>query len=276
MFVLFDIGGTNMRVAVSSNGEDITGSKVVPTPPDYEQGILAFKQVVESLVGQDKVTGISGGIAGPVDSTKTFLANSPHISGWVNKPLKTDLEKEFGCRVILENDTVMGGIGEAVKGAGAGNKIVAYMALGTGVGGKRIVEGTISDDSFNFEPGHQIIHPDGLLCNCGGKGHLEVYVSGSYFPQLYHQKGEDIKDPQIWDEISKNLAIGLVNTVVHWTPDIVVLGGGVSRSIPLEKVERYFKQFLTIYPEPAQIVKATLGNEAGLYGALELLSTSQE
>ncbi len=271
MYFVFDIGGTNMRVGISSDKKTLTKTKIIPTPADFDQGIQIIKQIADEFSEGGKIMSVAGGIAGPLDKEKTCLVKSPHIPGWINKPLKTDLEKEFGCRVILENDTAMGGIGEAVKGAGAGKKVVAYIALGTGVGGKRIVEGKIQSNSFNFEPGHQIIHPDGLSCSCGGKGHLEAYVSGSYFPTLYHQKGEEITDPQIWDEISQNLAIGLVNTVVHWTPDIMVLGGGVSKSIPLERVQEYFRQFLTIYPEPAPIVKATLGEMAGLYGALELL-----
>lgn len=260
-----------MRIGVSSDGSTITGSKIVPTPQDFNQGILALKQTADELSGGERISGIAGGIAGPLDKDKTGLAKSPHIPGWINKPLKLKLEGSFGCRVILENDTVMGGIGESVKGAGIGNKVVAYLAIGTGIGGKRIVDGIIPDDSSNFEPGHQIIIPDGNPCNCGGKGHLEAYVAGAYIERIYHQKGEEIKNPKVWDEISKNLSIGLTNTVVHWTPDIIVLGGAVSRSIPLEKVQSYLKEFLTIFPQAPEIVKAKLGQDGGLYGALELL-----
>ncbi len=179
MYLLFDIGGTNMRVAVSSDGKEILHSKIIPTPKDCEQGIQAFKQIAEELGKGEKITGIAGGIAGPLDGDKTMLLASPHISGWIQKPLKNELEKIFGCKVILENDTTTGGIGETVKGAGKGYSVVAYIAIGTGIGGKRVVDGKIYKDSFNFEPGHQIIVPDGNLCKCGGKGHLESYVSGS-------------------------------------------------------------------------------------------------
>lgn len=271
MFIVFDIGGTNMRVAVSSDGKTLEESKIVPTPENFEQGIQTLKQVANELSKGEKIEGVAGGVAGPLDKDKNGLAKSPNIPGWINKPLKSVLEKIFECRAILENDTATGGIGEAVKGAGIGKKIVAYIALGTGVGGKRIVDGKISSDSFNFEPGHQIIVPDGDLCNCGGKGHMEPYVSGSYFEKTYGQKGEEISDPEIWDKISKYLAISLVNSTVHWTPDIIVLGGGVSQSIPLEKVNAYLKEFLTIYPTAPQVVLGTLNHDAGLYGALELL-----
>ena len=271
MYLVFDIGGTNMRVGTSLDGKTLTKTEIIPTPGDFGQGMLAFKQVADALSAGEKIEVIAGGMAGPLDKTKTYLVKSANNPGWINKPLKTELERAFGCQVLLENDTATGGIGEAVKGAGAGKTVVAYLALGTGVGGKRIVDGKISSDSFNFEPGHQIIVPDGDLCNCGGKGHMEPYVSGSYFERKYGQKGENISDPKIWDQISRYLAISLVNTTVHWTPDIVVLGGSVAQSILLEKANAYLKEFLTIYPTAPQIVLGILGQDAGLYGALELL-----
>lgn len=260
-----------MRMAVSVDGKELTQSKIIPTPKDFNEGIKTLKQAADELSHGEKITGVAGGVAGPLDKDKTCLATSPNIPGWINKPLKAELETVFDCKVILENDTVVGGIGEATKGAGVGKEVVGYIAIGTGVGGKRIVDGKISADSFNFEPGHQIIVPDGNPCNCGGKGHMEAYVSGSYFEKMYGQKGEDITDSKIWDEISRYLAISLVNTTVHWTPDIIILGGSVSKSIPLEKVQGYLSEFLTIFPQAPEIVKATLGHDAGLYGALELL-----
>lgn len=271
MHLVFDIGGTNTRIGISSDGENLTKIKIIPTFKDFNQGIQALKQIADEFSGGEKITGIAGGVAGPLDKEKTGLAKSPHIPSWVGKPLKPALEKLFNCKIILENDTSVGGIGEATKGAGAGKKVVAYLALGTGVGGKRIVDGKISEDSFNFEPGHQIIKPEGEICNCGGYGHLEVYVSGAYFPKIYQQNGQEISDPKIWDEIAKNLAIGLTNTTVLWNPDIIVLGGSVSQSIPLEKVQAYLNEFVKIYPQVPQVVKGTLGDDAGLYGALELL-----
>ncbi len=260
-----------MRLAVSRDRETIENSKVIPTPADFNQGIEAFKQVYQELSGEEKVTGISGGIAGPLNKEKSMLIASPHIGGWIQKPLKNELEKAFETEVQLENDTALVGLGEATKGAGNGYSIVAYLGIGTGIGGVRIVDRKIDNNALGFEPGHQIVVPDGNHCTCGGKGHLETYISGSYFPGLYQKKGEEITDPGIWDEVAKYTAIGLNNVIVHWSPDIVVLGGAVSQSIPLDKVEVYLKENLKVFPELPQVVKATLGQDAGLYGALELL-----
>ena len=263
-----------MRIGVSTDRLTITRSKIVPTPQNFDQGILVFKQTADELSGGEKITGVAGGVPGPLDKEKSMLVACPQLHGWIQKPLKAELEKTYGVEVLLENDTAMGGIGEAVEGAGVGKKVVAYLAIGTGVGGKRVVDGRIPVDSSNFEPGHQIIVPGGNPCNCGGKGHLETYIGGSYIEKIYHQKGEEIKDPLIWDEISKYLSIGLTNTVVHWSPDIIVLGGTVSRSIPLEKVQAYLSELLTIFPQAPEIVKSNLGQNAGLYGALHLLTNN--
>lgn len=260
-----------MRMAVSDNGNDITQSKIIPTPKDFEQGIQTLKQVADELSNGEKITGIAGGIAGPLDKEKTMLMASPHISGWIQKPFKLELEKAFGCEVKLENDADLGGLGEATKGAGQNHKIVVYLTIGTGVGGARIVGGKIDENALGFEPGHQIIVPDGSTCNCGGKGHLEAYVGGFYLEKKYQQKPENIKDPQIWDEVAKYLAIGLNNTIVHWSPDIVVLGGSVMKSLPLEMVTSHLKDTLTIFPQSPQLVLARLDHDAGLFGALELL-----
>lgn len=270
MTLTFDIGGTNMRVAVSVDGETLTNSKIVPTPKDFEQGIQILKQVSKELSGE-KIESVAGGIAGPLDQDKTGLVKSSHILGWAGKPLKNELEKIFNAEVKLENDTAIGGLGEANFGAGKGYKIISFITIGTGVGGARIVDGKIDKNSLGFEPGHQIIVPEGNLCNCGGKGHLETYVAGSYLEKNYHQKSEDIKDPKIWDEVARYLSIGLTNTVVHWSPDIVILGGSVTQSIPLEAVQKYLNEYLTVFPKAPPVIKSTLGDDAGLYGALKLI-----
>lgn len=260
-----------MRLGVSSDGQTISQVKIIPTPQDFNEGVSAIKKAAEELWLGQKIQGVAGGVAGPMDKERSMMTKSPHIPGWVNRPLKAELERQFGCRVVVENDTVVAGVGEAVKGAGAGKNVVAYIAVGTGVGGKRIVGGKIDSTSFNFEPGHQVIVPDGYPCHCGGKGHLEAYIGGAYILERNQKKGQEIEDPAFWDGIAKYLSIGLTNSIVHWDPDIVVLGGSVMKSIPLEAVNRHLINYLNIYPQPPELALATLGNDAGLHGALELL-----
>lgn len=271
MFLLFDIGGSNMRLAVS-DGQAIVNSKIVPTPQNFDEGIKVFKQTADELSNGQPIEAIAGGIAGVLDKEKNGLAKAANTSGWIGRSLKAELKSLFGCeKVILENDADVEALGEAVKGAGVGESIVAYISFGTGIGSCRVTDGKIDKSSVRFESGHHIIVPDGDLCNCGGRGHFEAYTSGAYLERKYGQTGKNITDPKIWDEISRYVGIGLNNVTVHWSPDVIVLGGSVTASLPLDKVQGYLDEFLTAFPYSPKIVKATLGHDAGLYGALELL-----
>jgi len=261
-----------MRVAVSSDNKTITQSQIVPTPKDFEEGIQTLNQIAQELKGGEKIEGVAGGVAGPLDQDKTMLVKSPNISGWIQKPLKQALEKVFNVPVYLENDANLEGLGEANFGAGSDKEIVAFVTIGTGVGGVRIVKKTIDQNALGFEPGHQIIVIDGHDCNCGGKGHLEAYIGGSYLEKIYGKKAEDLADPTVWDQVAKYLAVGLQNTIVHWSPDIVILGGSVMKSLPLDLVKEHLQNTLTIFPRAPEIVLAKLGDSAGLYGALKLLN----
>lgn len=271
MYLLFDIGGTNTRIATSIDGETLASTKIIPTDKNFEVGIQVIKKIADELRETEKIDAVSGGIAGPLDSVKTMLVNSPHVINWVNKPLKTELEKIFNCPVYLENDTALVGLGEANFGAGVNKKIVAYITVSTGVGGVRVVDGKIDVNSLGFEPGHQVILPNGQPCNCGGIGHLETLVGGFYLERTYKQKPEGIKDPKVWNEVAKYLGLGLCNISVHWSPDIIILGGAVMKSLDLEKVKVYLKEYLTIFPTPPEVVLAKFDRDGGLYGALKII-----
>ncbi|MBI2040386.1 ROK family protein [Candidatus Microgenomates bacterium] len=274
MYLVFDIGGTNMRIATSLDGKTLSATKIVPTPKDFEQGVQTFKQVADELTNGQKIKAVAAGVTGALDKEKTTQLTSPHVGGWIGKPLKGELERLFNCPIFLENDANLAALGEATYGAGAGHHIVAFLTISTGVGGARIVNQKIDENSLGFEPGHQIIVIDGSPCNCGGKGHLESYVSGSGIERVYGKKAEHINDPQIWDKIARYLAVGLQNTTVFWSPDVIVLGGSVMKSLPLENTKAYLDELLTIFPKPPDVVVGKIGDSAGLYGALALLNLS--
>lgn len=271
MYLVFDIGVTHMRLATSSDGQNINDPKIISTPQNFQEGIVQFKQLAQELAGSEKIEAAAGGVKGPLDKEKSILINPPNLPDWKGKSFKEEVKKNLNIPVYLENDAQLAGLGEALYGAGQGYKIVAYLIVSTGVGGVRVIDGKIDSNSFGFEPGHQIIVPDGVPCGCGGRGHLESYTSGAGLEKIYHKNGEEITDPKAWDEVAKYLAIGLNNVTVHWSPDIIILGGSVMQSIPLENVNSYFKEYLTIFPTPPELVSAKLGDSAGLYGALSLL-----
>lgn len=254
-----------MRLALSKDGRGFDKQKTVPTPQSFKEAVTQLKLISSELSEGEKIKAAVGG------------ARRPHntiLPDWVNKPLKEELENALGSPVFLENDTALVGLGEAVKGAGRVHAIVAYVTVSTGVGGVRIVNSRIDQNALGFEPGHQVIVVDGALCGCGGKGHLESYVSGSAIERTYRQKPEAISDPSVWDELAKYLAIGLNNTIVHWSPEVVVLGGSMivgEPGISIEKVQSYLGKTLRVFPECPKLVKAELGDSGGLYGALLFL-----
>ena len=270
MYITFDIGGTNTRIAGSKDGKTLDSPIIYPTPRGFEDGIKQFIATVKKITNNEPITIIAGGIPGPMDTEKTMLLKAPNLKDWNNKPFKNIVEKELGALVFLENDTAMWGIGEALYGAGNGHKIMAYITVSTGVGGTRIINGTIDASAQGFEIGHQIINPDGPQCACGGKGHLEAYISGSAMQQRIGTAPKEIIDPAIWDEEARYLAIGLLNTAVFWSPHCIVLGGSMMRSISLDTVQSYMKSMNSILPILPVIKESSLGDTGGLLGALSI------
>ena len=276
MYILFDIGGTNIRVAASRDGDMFGTPAIVPTPTDFDQGIRLIHETALSLAGGETVFAVGGGIAGPLSRDRAMLLNSPHLGGWNEKPLKKSLEGLFGAPVFVENDAAIVGLGEAVVGAGKGHSVVAYITVSTGVGGTRIVDGKIDVSAMGFEPGHQIIDAGGALHQnmVAGRGiDLEGYISGSAVTERYGKKPKEITDMAFWDDMARLLAYGLNNTIVHWSPDIVVLGGSMMNKIgiPVDRVRAHLKKILHIYPELPPIEHSTLGEIGGLHGALHFV-----
>ena len=272
MHILFDIGGTKMRVAGSKDLASFGDPKIVHTPKDYDEGVTLLKDTIKEISQGGKIESIAGGIAGPFSGRKAVLVGSPNLSGWIGKPLKADLENEFGAPVFIENDSAVVALGEAHFGAGRGYEIMSYITVSTGVGGARIVGGRIDEKAVGFEPGHQIIDADQSMCGeCDGN-YLGNYISGKGLEKRFGMPPVEIKDEKVWnDELPKYLAYGLNNTIVHWSPDVIVLGGSMmigDPAISIDKTKAYLKEMLKIFPELPEIKKAELGDVGGLYGAM--------
>lgn len=273
MYLLFDIGGTNMRIALSKDGVSFEEPTIVPTPKDFDAGMRTFAETAKILAGGNTIKAAAGGVAGALSRDRKTLLNAPHLKGWNGKPLSQALSQALGAPVHLENDTAIVGLGEATAGAGKGYGIIAYITVSTGVGGVRIVDGKIDRGAMGFEPGHQIIDAGGALrsASVGGFGHdLEGIVSGTAITERYGKKPYELTDAAFWDEMARLLAFGLNNTIVHWSPDAVVIGGSMMKKvgIPVDRVEAHLRGILHIFPELPVIKKAELGDIGGLHGAI--------
>ena len=258
-----------MRIAVSSDGITLGDMKIVSTPQNFDEGINLFKKITEELTGSEKIKTCVGGIR-RLDPTKSMLISDFRLPDWSQKPLKQKLEEITQCTVYLENDADLAGLGEAVFGAGKNKNIVVYMTISTGVGGTRIVGGKIDKNAMGLEPGHQIIP----CCNENGKiMSLENCVSGVAFKKRYQKEPYEILDKEIWDKTAESLAYGLNNTIVHWSPDIIVLGGSMMKKIGISipRAVFYLKNINKIFPNLPLIKKAVLKDLGGIYGAMAFL-----
>lgn len=277
MYILFDIGGTHMRIGGTHDLKElIEESVVVNTPVVFEEGMVVLKEAIQKVAHGEKIDAIAGGIAGPFSNEKKCsLVASPNLKGWIGKPFCDELEKEYSAPFYIENDSALVGLGEMHYGAGVTTGIGAYITVSTGVGGARFVDGKIDKTTIGFEPGHQIIDIDKTLCpDCDGNT-LGSYISGKGTENRLGKSPKDIpQDDPLWKEYAKYLAYGLNNTIVHWSPEVLVLGGSMitrDSRIDIKQVILYLEDILTIFPTLPDIKKATLEDLGGLYGAMVLL-----
>jgi len=275
MHLLFDIGGTKMRLAISRDLESFEDPLILDTPDSYEEGIKLLIDSARKLSGGENIKSAAGGVAGPLNKEKTKLVGGPNLGDWVGKTIAQDISLGVGAPVYLNNDTALVGLGEAHAGAGGGFSVVAYITVSTGVGGVRVVDGVIDEASIGFEPGHQIIDADKTLCpECEGND-LESLISGTAIEKRFGKKPYEIKDEKLWEEtLPEFLAYGLNNTVMHWSPDVIVLGGSMvvgDPAISVPATEKYLKDIVKIIPKIPEIKSAQLGDLGGLHGAVRYL-----
>jgi glucokinase len=272
MYIFFDIGGTKMRIARSRDGETFDEPLRFDTPASYDEGIALLIKTAQDLSAGEKIDAVAGGIAGTLDPTRTHLVHATHLVDWVQKPIHEQLMSAWNVPVYVENDSAVVGLGETNYGAGQGGGIVAYITVSTGIGGARLIDGTLDVSGYSFEPGDQII-----AMNEQGKGvSVEDLVSGTALERRFGKKPYAIEDSAVWEELAHLLACALNNTIVHWSPAVMVLGGPMitgKPAISIERTKEHLKTMLTVYPELPEIKQATLKDIGGIYGACALLKT---
>ncbi len=273
-YVLFDIGGTKTRIAISSDLEKIDQVESFKTPAKFEEGMEKMVDLIKKLAGE-KPKAIAGGVRGRLDEDKNGILNDAVLSKWAGKSIVDALTKHFSVPIFIENDSAVAGLGEAVYGAGKGLEIVAYHTVSTGVGGVKIENGEIDMASAGFEPGHQILDIDRTVLGDDILPSLENLVSGTALAERFGMPAYEIPQSDVvWDELAEYLAQGLRNTVMYWSPDVIVLGGSMiigDPAIKVDTVRKYTVQVLDGFVECPLIIEAELGDEAGLYGAMAIL-----
>ncbi|MFH1390361.1 MAG: ROK family protein [Candidatus Margulisiibacteriota bacterium] len=198
--------------------------------------------------------------------------------------MKKILEKEFSRPVFIDNDANCAALAEARFGAGVGRRHFIYITVSTGIGGGIIINGQLyrGANGSAGEFGHMIIDSQGLTCGCGNVGCFEAMASGTAVRKRAGMDGASVelaarqgdkKALAVINETAHYLAIGISNLVNIFNPELVILGGGVSkmRELLLNPVRKEFKKYALYLPaKSVKIVRAKLGTNAGILGAAAL------
>ncbi len=274
-YVLFDIGGTKTRIAISDDLQTFGDPIKFDTPASFKDGIKAIVDTVKAQTS-GPIRGMAGGIRGQLNDDKSAMVHDLSLGGWVDEPLVATLKKKLNTEVYLENDAALAGVGEATYGAGKGMDIVVYHTVSTGVGGAKIENGIIDDFRSGFEPGHQILDIDHTILGEGIEPTLENLVSGTALEERMGVKPYDIpQSDAIWDQLAYFLAHGLRNSILYWSPDVIVLGGSMIIGNPRILLDDIIKHTNAVVGEVTDVPlirDAALGDSAGLYGAMAILN----
>lgn len=265
--VVLDIGGTNTRVACVEDGQ-LCEVATFATPQLPDDALAALVHAIQEVSKSAPVAQIVGGVPGALDEAGVVLS-APNLPAWENWSLAAALHEATGASVLLKNDADLAGLGEATSGAAKGYRVVAYLGLGTGVGGTRIVAGKIdAHTKRGIETGHQIVDiATGATLESLVGGHALEQKRGSA-PATFQRS--------VWQELTPTLAVGVWNAVVHWSPDIVVLGGSLIRAecgFDVGEVEAEVKHIAFPGAALPAFAPAALGDLSGLHGARVLLES---
>lgn len=302
-----DIGGTTCKMGLFDISGRLLDKWEIPTNKENRgAGILSDvaaaveAKLVKEGIGKDAVAGIGVGVPGPVNS-QGVVSGCVNV-GWGTVDVEAELGSLTGFAVKAGNDANVAALGEMWQGGAKGCKDVIMVTLGTGVGGGIIVDGKVvaGFDGAGGEIGHITIDPaEQETCNCGRRGCLEQYTSATGIVRLAKKKlaadpretslrnhepltARDIFDEakakdaaalELVDEVCKILGTALSNIACVVNPEVIVIGGGVSRAgeILTERVQKYYKEAAFPACRETRFALAGLGNDAGMYGCVQML-----
>ncbi|MES2931604.1 MAG: ROK family protein [Patescibacteria group bacterium] len=248
--LVFDIGGTNMRMAIAESSS-LQAVKKVATPKDPEEAVTMLAEfAAESIV---RPIDCVGGIAGII--RKGVVVDSPNLPSWNGFSFAEELTKETGLAARIYNDAEIAAYGEAKAGAGRGYERVAYLTIGTGVGGAYIEHATLPPESQEYEPGRQLIAETGKT--------LEDFVGGAALEREFGTAPEHLPR-SLFTERTHTLALGILHIITLWSPDVIVLNGALMNEETAFRLEDV-KEALDVHTIP--VVRSVLGDESALHGA---------
>ena len=306
-----DLGGTNIAVGVVDEQGNIlsqTSTPTLATRPFAELVKDMARCITEVLtqanLEEKDIESVGIGIPGVADQKLGKVIFCTNL-GWHDIPLREELQKYFNKPVYIDNDATVAGLAESYAGISKGCQSSVFLTLGTGVGAGIIINGKPWSGAHGVgsELGHMTLVVDGVPCTCGNDGCVERYCSATAIIRMARQaclgypeslimklagndpdkidarividaaKAGDNTAVQVFNRFSKYLAITVNNITAFLDPEMIVLGGGVSKAgqFLLDNVRAQLPRYLMYKNLPSpKLELARLGNEAGIIGAAML------
>jgi glucokinase len=291
-----DLGGTNLRAAaIDRSGKmlaKIAGSTQLSAGREavVADMVASIRKLREQL-GAGSLAGVGVGVPGFIILEKGIITGSPNLPGFDNFPIRDDIERQLGAPVVLENDANAAALGEKWMGAGRDYNDLVLLTLGTGIGGGIISGGKVLHGFVGMagELGHTTVVPTGNPCGCGNQGCLEKHASATAVVSMARMMGlgdhltseevyrlaagGDEKAKAVFIAMGQALGTALATLVSIFNFPLYLLSGGMLPAwdmfAPTMMAECRQRSFVFRNTD-TRIDKATLGNEAGLYGAAYL------
>ena len=305
-----DLGGTTAKIGLFTTTGDLLEKWEVPTDTS-DQGARILPNLaaaVQDKMAQrslrpDQIEGVGLGVPGPVQDSSVVAIVCANLGGWGDCDAEAQLSQLLGgLRVQVGNDANVAALGEIWMGAAKGCRSAVMVTLGTGVGGGVVADGKLIEGAHGAggEIGHITVNPqEPAQCGCGKHGCLEQYSSATGVVRCMNKlleqnpdvpctlRGRDFAAKDVFDaarsgdklaqqeveDMTLTLALALGNIAAITDPEMFLVGGGVARAgdVLLEPLSRHYQAnaFLSCRNTPIRL--ASLGNDAGIYGAVRLI-----
>jgi glucokinase len=282
-----DLGGTAIKLGRFTEDGRCLESLSVPTPqpahPDATIDMMLY--AIEKLApDMANISAIGVGTPGPADAAGRVAKIAINLEGWIDIPVATLIQSRTGVPTVVGNDANCAGLGEHWLGAGRNYRNSILLTLGTGVGGAVFLNGKLFTGHAGSagELGLIAFDPDGYPCKSGNNGSLEQFLSGQAIRRITGKEPKELgilaatgdrSALEFWDNYGRNLGIGLTSIIYILTPEVAIIGGGISASakyfLPAAKREIDRRVMATSRPK-FKLIEAELGNQAGITGAAKL------
>ena len=301
-----DMGATHINIALTDFSAKIV--EEISLPFDIKQGpqvcLAEVKRILQELldrygVGMSEIMAVGVGVPGPVIKEAGMVMSPPIMPGWDRYPIRKTLEKEWGCPVSLNNDAELGALGEWAYGAGRGEKNLAFIKVGSGIGAGLIINQQIYGGTTGSagEIGHITIDENGPLCTCGNHGCMEAFAGGNAIALQARKMVEsgkrtllsniplenitaqevaesarrgDLPSQEIIMRAGTFIGIAIAGLVNLFNPGAVIIGGGVAQAGDLLTTsirQAVRERSLRASEQSVHITTAMLGQRSSLIGA---------